>query len=124
MFVLFLKKRDMEKFVNRVELRGNVGFDPKITQLEDGGVVMKLSLATNESYKNRKGEWQEDTVWHTVIAWGGKGMPDFSLIKKGSLLSVVGRIKPVQYQTKNGIEKQTYEIVAFNIRQISQESSG
>jgi len=114
----------MEKFVNRVELRGNVGFDPKIIQLEDGGVVMKLSLATNESYKNRKGEWQEDTVWHTVIAWSGKGMPDFSQIRKGSLLSVVGRIKPVQYQTKNGIEKQTYEIVAFNIRQISQESSG
>jgi len=108
----------MEKSINRVELKGNVGFDPKITSLDDGVQVMRLSLATSETFKNRKGELQEETVWHSVVAFTGKNMPDFSQIKKGSVLSVVGRIKPVQYQTKTGIERQTYEIVAAAIKQI------
>ena len=107
----------MEKSLNRVELKGNVGFDPKITPLEDGGLVMRLSLATNESFKNRKGEWQEETIWHSIVAWNTKGMPDFTQIKKGSFLSVLGKIKPVQYQTKAGVDKQTYEIIAYNIKQ-------
>ena len=107
----------MEKSLNRVELKGNVGFDPKITTLEDGGLVMRLSLATNETFKNRKGEWQEETTWHSIVAWNTKGMPDFTQIKKGCFLSVLGKIKPVQYQTKTGIDKQTYEIIAFSIKQ-------
>ncbi|MFA6334624.1 MAG: single-stranded DNA-binding protein [Bacteroidales bacterium] len=108
----------MEKSLNRVELRGNVGFDPKISSLEDGGLVMRLSLATNETFKNRKGEWQEETIWHSIVAWNTKGMPDFTQIKKGSFLSVLGKIKPVQYQTKTGVDKQTYEIIAYNIKQL------
>jgi single-strand DNA-binding protein len=106
----------MEKSLNKVELKGNVGFDPRINNLEEGGTVMRLSLATNESYKNRKGELVEDTVWHNIVAWSGKGMPEFSRIKKGSFLSVTGRIKPVQYQTKTGADKHTYEIVAYSIK--------
>jgi single-stranded DNA-binding protein len=43
-------------------------------------------------------------------------MPDFEKIKKGTFLSVTGRIKPVQYQTKAGVDKQTYEIVAYSIK--------
>jgi single-strand DNA-binding protein len=113
----------MEKSLNRVELKGNVGFDPKITTLEDGGLVMKLSLATNESFKNRKGEWQEETIWHNVVAWNSKGMVDFTQIKKGSFISVVGKIKPVQYQTKNGVDRQTYEIMAYNIKQLDSDKA-
>jgi len=112
----------MEKSINRVELRGNVGFDPRINSLEDGVQVMRLSLATNEAFKNKKGEWQEETVWHNIVAWAGKGMPEFSSIKKGNTLSVTGRIKPVQYQTKTGVERQTYEIVALSIKHHVPES--
>lgn len=107
----------MEKSINRVELRGNVGFDPRINSLEEGVQVMRLSLATNEAFKNKKGEWQEETIWHNIVAWAGKGMPDFSSIKKGNTLSVTGRLKPVQYQTKTGVERHTYEIVALSIKQ-------
>jgi len=114
----------MEKSVNHVELKGNVGFDPRITNLEEGGSIMKLSLATNESFKNRKGEWQEETVWHNIVAFSGKGMPDFTAIKKGSLLYVTGRIKPVQYQTKSGIDRQSYEIVAITIKHLNTGSPG
>ncbi|MDD2420412.1 MAG: single-stranded DNA-binding protein [Bacteroidia bacterium] len=106
----------MERSLNKVELRGNVGLDPRISSLEEGSVVMRLSLATNESYKNRKGELVEETVWHNIVAWAGKNMPDFDKIKKGMFLSIVGRLKPVQYVTKTGVERQTYEILAFNIK--------
>ncbi len=106
----------MEKSLNRVELKGNVGFEPRINSFEDGGTVMRLSLATNESFKNRKGELQEETVWHNIVAWAGKGMPDFAQIKKGSFLEVTGRLKPVQYQTKTGADKYSYEIIAYSIK--------
>lgn len=106
----------MERSLNKVELRGNVGFDPRINTFDEGGMVMRLSLATNESYKNRKGELVEETVWHNIVAWAGKNMPDFGKIKKGSCLFVTGRLKPVQYVTKTGTERQTYEILAFSIK--------
>lgn len=115
-FVIHFNKYFMEKSLNRVELRGHVGFDPKITEIEDGIQVLRLSMATNESFKNKKGEWQEETIWHNVVAWSGKGMPNFADILKGSAISVTGRIKPIQYQSKTGVEKHTYEIVAFNIK--------
>ncbi len=107
----------MEKSLNRVELKGHVGVDPRVISSEEGVQMIRLSLATNESFKNRKGEWQEETVWHNVVAWSGKNMPDFSTIKKGAMLSVVGRIRPVQYVTKAGTERHTYEVVAFNLRE-------
>ena len=106
----------MEKSLNKVDLRGNVGSDPKINNFEDGAVVMRFSLATNESFKNKKGELVEETVWHNVVAWSGKSMPDFARIKKGVFLSLAGKIKPVNYTTKTGVERQTYEILAYSIK--------
>ena len=106
----------MEKCLNRVELRGNVGVDPKINQFDEGAVVMRFSLATNERYKTRKGELMEETVWHNVVAWAGKNMPEFGKIKKGDFLQIVGRLKPVEYTTKTGVERQTYEVVASSIK--------
>lgn len=106
----------MGKCINKVELSGNVGFDPKINTFEEGGIVTRFSLATNESFKNRKGELLEETVWHNIVAWAGKNMPDFEKIKKGAFLQIIGRLKPVQYVTKTGVERQTYEIVAWSIK--------
>jgi single-strand DNA-binding protein len=55
---------------NHVQLIGNVGIEPTITNLESGKKVARLSLATNENYKDSKGEKQTDTNWNTVVAWG------------------------------------------------------
>ena len=113
----------MERSLNRVELKGNVGFDPKVTQLDEGNQVVRFSMATNERYKNRSGEWVDETVWHNVVAWTGKGITDFSGIKKGSLISVVGRLKPVKYSTKDGVEKYSYEVLAFSLNLISKSAT-
>lgn len=106
----------MQKSLNKVELRGNVGADPKINNYEEKGEVMRLSLATNETYKNKKGEFVHETIWHNIVAWSGRGMPNFSKIKKGDFLEVLGKIRPVQYVTKSGVERHTYEVVASSLK--------
>ena len=59
----------MLKTNNLVILRGNVGQDPEIRRLENGTVVANVSLATNERYKDRTGEWQSITSWHKLVAF-------------------------------------------------------
>ena len=86
-----------------------------MTPLESGATVMRLSIATNDRFKNRAGEFVEETVWHNIVAWEGNGMPDFHQIHTGTPLSVIGKLKPVQYTPKAGIEKMTFEIVASQI---------
>ena len=71
----------MEKSLNKVELKGNVGQEPKIVKLEGGATVVRFSLATHENYKNREGEWKEETVWHNIVAWSSKYMPDLGDVR-------------------------------------------
>lgn len=59
----------MNALRNRVQLIGNLGNDPEIINLESGKKLAKFSIATNESYKNSKGEEIKETQWHTVVAW-------------------------------------------------------
>ena len=55
--------------VNRVILIGNLGRDPEVRRLENGAVVAKFSVATNENYRDKGGEWQTQTEWHDVVVW-------------------------------------------------------
>ncbi len=105
----------MQKSLNRVELRGHVGHDPKVTKMETGGVLVRFTLATNEVYKDKEGKYCENTVWHNVTAWSNKGMPDFEKIKKGVYLEVTGKIKYVKYKNREGEEKNATEIIALKI---------
>jgi single-strand DNA-binding protein len=60
----------MSTLKNHVQLIGNVGQEPAITNLDSGKKVARFSLATNEFYKDDKGEKQTETNWHTVVDWG------------------------------------------------------
>lgn len=60
----------MSTLRNKVQLIGNVGNEPEITNLESGKKVAKFSIATNESYKDSKGEKVTNTQWHNIVAWG------------------------------------------------------
>ena len=73
----------MDRSINRVELRGNVGSEPRINEVGESKVI-RFSLATNETFKDRNGVLKEETTWHSVSAWAGRGMPDFNEIKKGT----------------------------------------
>ena len=106
----------MEKTVNRAEVLGYVGSDPKITTFEDGRQVIRLSVATDEAYRDRNGEWKQETTWHAIVAWSGKEMPCFADIKKGQRLSIQGKMRNKSFEGRDGQTKSVYEILAFSIK--------
>jgi len=105
----------MENYsINRVELRGRIGQEPKVSTI-NGSKVCKFSLATSEIYKDKSGDIKEDTTWHNVTAWSGKTINDFSMIQKGAMVSVQGRIRNVKYSTPDGEEHRFVEILANSV---------
>jgi len=72
--------------VNKVLLIGNLGRDPEIRRLESGAAVAKFSVATNENYRDKNGEWQTITEWHNVVAWRGLAERAERDLKKGSMV--------------------------------------
>ncbi len=104
----------MDRSMNRIELRGNVGQDARVTVVGDN-TVARFNMATNETFKDRSGNLKEETTWHSVVAWNGRGMPEFNKIKKGTLVYVVGRLRINKYITAEGEEKQFPEILASRV---------
>ena len=105
----------MEQSVNRVELKGNVGQEPKIMRVENGGSVVRFSWATHETFKTKSGELKEETTWHNVVAWSVKGMPDFEKIRKGTFIELVGKIRYAKYKNQAGEDRMITEILALKI---------
>jgi len=100
---------------NHVQLIGNVGQEPTITNLESGKKVARFSLATNEYYKDAKGEKQTDTNWHTVVAWGKTAEIIEKFVSKGKELGVTGKLKTRTYTTDDGNESYVTEVEANEI---------
>ena len=100
---------------NHVQLIGNVGQEPTITNLESGKKVARFSLATNEYYKDAKGVKQTDTNWHTVVAWGKTAEIIEKFVSKGKELGVTGKLKTRTYTTDDGNERYVTEVEANEI---------
>jgi len=96
---------------NSVHLFGHAGKDTELTILENDKQVARVSLATNESYKNAKGEKVTNTQWHNLVAWGKKAENLHQLVKKGSQIAVQGRIVYKSYEDKEGVKRTVTEIV-------------
>lgn len=96
---------------NSVHLFGHAGKDTELTILDNGKQVAKVSLATNEVYKNAKGEKVTNTQWHNLVAWGKKAENLHRLIKKGSMFGINGRLTYRAYEDKEGVKRTVTEIV-------------
>jgi single-strand DNA-binding protein len=107
---------------NHVQLIGNVGQEPTITNLESGKKVARFSLATNEYYKDAKGEKQTDTNWHTVVAWGKTAEIIEKFVVKGKELGVSGKLKTRTYTTDDGNERYVTEVEANEILLLGTEN--
>ena len=103
----------MSTLKNHVQLIGNVGQEPTITNLESGKKVARFSIATNEFYKNKNGEKEQNTEWHTVVAWGKTAEIVENYVKKGSEIAIEGKLTNRSYDNKNG-EKQFITEVLVN----------
>ncbi len=100
----------MNALRNKVQLIGNVGMEPEIKTLESGKKLAKMSIATNETYKNNKGELVKETQWHNLIAWGKTAEIVEKLLKKGSEVAIEGKLIHRNYTDKEGQKRFITEI--------------
>ncbi len=105
----------MNAMKNKVQLIGNVGNDPEIKNLDGGKKVANLTLATNDSYKNDKGEKVEQTEWHKVVAWGRTAEIIEKYVSKGKEIAIEGKLTHRSYDDKNGEKRFITEVVANEI---------
>ncbi len=101
----------MSTMRNRVQLIGNPGADPEIKNLENGNKRAKFSLATNESYKNQKGERVTETQWHNVVAWGKTAELVEKFVHKGKEVGLEGKLVSRSYETDGGEKRYVTEVV-------------
>ncbi|HUH45941.1 MAG TPA: single-stranded DNA-binding protein, partial [Arenibacter sp.] len=92
----------MNTLRNKVQLIGNLGKDPEVINLQGGAKLAKFPVATNESYKNAKGEKVTDTQWHNVVAWGKTAEIAETYLKKGNEVAIEGKLINRTYETKEG----------------------
>ncbi len=100
----------MNALKNKVQLIGNLGQDPEIVNLENGSKLAKFAIATNENYRNAKGEKVEDTQWHNVVAWGKTAEVVENYLTKGKEVAVSGKLIHRSYETKEGEKRYVTEI--------------
>ncbi|MGS2763781.1 single-stranded DNA-binding protein [Sinomicrobium sp. M5D2P9] len=105
----------MSTLRNKVQLIGNVGQVPTITNLENDRKVARLSLATNETYKNAKGEKVTSTEWHTIVAWGKTADIIEKYVDKGKEIAIEGKLTSRSYDDKEGVKRYVTEVVANEI---------
>jgi single-strand DNA-binding protein len=111
--------------INKVILIGNLGRDPEVRRLENGAVVAKFSLATNETYKDKNGERQTQTEWHDVVVWRQTAEFAEKYLTKGMLVYIEGKLTHRKYQDKEGKDRYITEVYGLNIRLLDRkEGSG
>jgi single-strand DNA-binding protein len=100
----------MNALRNKVQLIGHLGNDPEIVNLESGTKLAKFAIATNETYKNAKGEKVTDTQWHNVVAWGKTAGLVENYLSKGKEVAIEGKLTNRSYETKEGEKRYITEI--------------
>lgn len=104
--------------VNKVILVGNLGRDPEVRSLQNGGKVANLSLATSESWRDRQsGERRERTEWHRVVIFNDN-LVDVAekFLRKGSKIYIEGALQTRKWTDQSGVEKYSTEVVLQKFR--------
>ena len=111
--------------VNKVILVGNLGRDPESRSFQNGGKVVNLRLATSERYKDREGNQQERTEWHSVAIFNERlGEIAEKYLRKGSKVYIEGRLRTRKWQDQQGVERYTTEIIANELQMLDGRGEG
>lgn len=102
--------------LNKVMLIGRIGKDPELKTIPSGKVMMNLTLATSEKYKDKSGNKQEKTEWHKVVLWEKLADIVAKYCQKGSRIYVEGSLQTREWKDKEGNRRFTTEIVGRNIQ--------
>ena len=101
----------MNSLRNSVRLVGNLGMDPEVKTFDSNKKLAKISIATNETYKNNKGEKVTETQWHNLVIWGAQAELAGNMLKKGDEIAIEGRLANSNYTDKDGNKRYMTEIV-------------
>lgn len=104
----------MNTMKNRVQLIGHVGNDPEVKTFE-GGKVANFTIATNDSYTNKKGEKVEQTEWHRLVAWDKNAEIIEKFVTKGKEIAIEGKLTSRSYDDKEGNKRYITEVVVNDI---------
>ena len=109
---------------NKVQLIGNLGNAPDVRNTENGKKLVRFSMATNEVYRNAKGEKVTETQWHNIIAWGKVAEIAEKFLSKGAEICIEGKLVSRVYTDKEGNKKFATEIVGDNLIMLDKRSDG
>ena len=110
--------------VNKAIVIGNLGRDPELRYTAQGTAVANFTVATNESWTNKKGEREERTEWHRIVAWGRTAELCAQYLSKGRSVYVEGRIQTREYEDREGQKRRTTEIVANTVQFLGGRGQG
>ena len=108
----------MNALVNKVQLIGNLGKEPEVKTLESGKKMARFSVATNESYRNAKGEKVTETQWHNLVAWGRLAEIVEKYLVKGKEVAIEGKLINRSYNDKDGNKKYITEIQVNELKML------
>jgi single-strand DNA-binding protein len=109
---------------NKVQLIGNLGNAPEVKNIESGKKLARFSIATNENYRNAKGEKVTETTWHNLVAWGKVAELAEKFLLKGTEVMIEGKLINRSYTDKDGNKKyiseiQVNELLLLNNKQVA-----
>ena len=110
--------------VNKVILVGNLGKDPEVRFMPNGEAVCNFSIATTDSWKDKAGAKQERTEWHNIVMYRKLAEIAGEYLKKGRPVYVEGRLQTRKWQTKEGQDRYTTEIIADQMQMLGGRDGG
>ncbi len=114
----------MARSLNRVQLIGNLTRDPELRYTPQGTAVCTFSIATNRQWKTDSGDTKDDAEFHRIVAWDKLAEICSQLLKKGSKAYVEGRLQTRKWQSKEGQDRTTTEIVISEMMLLDRSSGG
>ncbi len=110
--------------VNKVILVGNLGRDPEMRYMPNGEAVCNFSIATTDNWKDKNGQKQERTEWHNIVMYRKLAEIAGEYLKKGRPVYVEGRLQTRKWQTKEGQDRYTTEIIADQMQMLGGRDGG
>lgn len=111
----------MKTLINSVRLMGRLGQDPDVKVFDSNRKLARISLATNEVYKNEKGEKTTDTQWHNLVLWGNQAEIAEKYLKKGKEIAIEGRLSTRNFTDKEGQKHFVTEVVVGELVMITKK---
>src|SRR3954454_1276959 len=102
--------------LNKAMIIGNLGRDPEMRYTPSGQAVTQFTVAVNRNFKDHDGNWQEETEWFRVVAWGPLAERTAEYLRKGRKVYVEGRLQTRQWEGQDGQKRYTTEVIAKTVR--------